>query len=431
MAYVIIGNSAAAVSAVEAIRSVDRDTPISLYCDEQAPIYSRCMLSYYLAGHVEKDDLRFRDDGWYERMAVEPHLGSAVTGLDADRKKLRLADGSEASYDKLLVATGAKARSLGRPGEELPGVFRLRNLPDAEGIVARLGEANRVAVLGGGLVGLKAAYALRERGMEVSVLVRSDHLMSQVADARAGDLIRERLEEKGIEVRTGVDAKAIAGDGGVKAVELSEGGAVECGMVVVGKGVDSNLDVVKESGIEAHWGIVTDEHMQTSAPEVYAAGDVAETRDLLTGERTVNAIWPNASEQGRVAGFNMAGRERTYPGSLAMNSVDFYGRSLMAVGKVRKLDQGAEEVVDYQPERGRYRKLVIRDGRLIGLLIVGSMQGVGTALALIKAGVPVAEIQEVLLAEDFDYAKILHLVKQYPEAFGRREFLLTVKSAVG
>ncbi len=429
MSHVIIGNSAAAVAAVEAIRSVAEEVPISLYCDEDNPIYSRCLLSYYLAGQIGEDRLRFRDDGWYERMRVEAHLGAAVAGIDPGAKEIELADGGREKYDKLLIATGGRARPLGRPGEDLAGTFTLRHLADARRILEWAKKAQRVAVLGGGLVGLKAAYGLRERGLEVSVLVRSPHLMSQVVDARAGELIRERLEEHGIEVRTGVDAKAVVGEDGARAVEVSEGEAVVCEMVVVGKGVDSDIAVVADSRIETHWGIITDEHMQTSAPEVYAAGDVAETEDLLSRERTVHAIWPNASEQGRVAGFNMAGEERSYPGSLAMNAVDYYGTPVMAVGNVRPRGEGLEQVVDYRPERGLYRKLVLKDGKLVGLLLVGRMQGTGTALALIKAGVPVQEIQEVILSDDFDYAKILKLVKAYPEAFGQREFQLTLRGA--
>jgi len=189
--------------------------------------------------------------------------------------------------------------------------------------------------------------------------------------------------------------------------------------------------VVAESGIETHWGIITDEHQQSSARDVYAAGDVAETEDLLTRERTVHAIWPNASEQGRVAGFNMAGQERSYPGSLAMNAVDFYGTPVMAVGNVRPREEGFEEVVDYRPERGLYRKMVLREGKLAGLLVVGEMRGTGAALALIKAGVPVEEIRELIMSDEFDYAKIVRLVKAYPEAFGEREFRLTVRSGAG
>ena len=431
MSYVIIGNSAAAVGAVEAIRSVDESGPIALYCDDRNPIYSRCMLSYYLAGRVEEQDLRFRDEDWYEQMKVDAHPGVAATAVDPEAKEVHLAGGGRASYDKLLIATGGRARALGRPGAELPGVFCLRDLEDAKQMLARVHAAKRAVVLGGGLVGLKAAYGLRERGMEVSVLVRSPHLMSQVVDAKAGELIRGRLEEHGIEVRTGVDAKAVTGDGGVKAVEVSEGEPLACEIVVVGKGVDSNIGVVAESGIETHWGIITDEHMQTSARDVYAAGDVAETEDLLTRERTVHAIWPNASEQGRVAGFNMAGQERSYPGSLAMNAVDFYGTPVMAVGNVRPREEGFEEVVDYRPERGLYRKMVLREGKLAGLLVVGEMRGTGAALALIKAGVPVEEIRELIMSEEFDYAKIVRLVKAYPEAFGEREFRLTVRSGAG
>ena len=429
MGHVIIGNSAAAIAAVEAIRSVDESVPIRLYCDEANPIYSRCMLSYYLAGQVEEEKLRFRDDEWYDRMKVEAHLGTAVTRVNPKAKEVRLADESAAKYDKVLIATGGRARRLGRPGEELAGVFCLRNLPDAKGMSARLAETRRAAVLGGGLVGLKTAYGLRERGLEVSVLVRSPHLMSQVVDARAGEVIREQLEANGIEVRTGVDAKAIAGRDRVEAVELSEGEPLECEMVVVGKGVDSNIDVVAESGIETHWGIITDKHMQTSAEDVYAAGDVAETEDLLSRERVVHAIWPNASEQGRVAGFNMAGEKRVYPGSLGMNAVEFYGSPVMAVGNVRPRGEGFEEIVDYRAERGLYRKMVLKEGRLVGLLSVGQTRGTGTALALIKAGVPVEEIRDVIMSDKFDYAKILKLVKAYPEAFGQREFRQTVEGA--
>ncbi|NOX97805.1 MAG: NAD(P)/FAD-dependent oxidoreductase [Nitrospirae bacterium] len=421
MNYLIIGNSAAGISGAEAIRKVDKTGKITMVSAEGYPPYSRCLLSYYLAGDIEEKKLLFRPEDFYEKNKIEVLLGKKVEKIEPEKKKVILAGKEEIAYDKLLIATGASPKLLNIKGEDRKGVFGLRTVEDVQNILQRLDKVKVAAVLGGGLIGLKAAYGLRKRGLRVKVIIKSNRVLSQMLDERAAAIFRKRIEENGIEVMTGLAAEEIlADDGSVKGLKLDNGASVDCQLVVIGKGVTPNIDLVKGTAIKVSRGISVDEKQGTNISDIYAAGDVAETVDIVSGRTTINALWPCAVEQGRIAGYNMAlrksgekaGEEHKYAGSIGMNSIEFFDLPVISIGITRPGEKGYEEVIRDIPEKGFYRKIVLRDNRIVGAILLGRINPAGVLLSLIRDKVDVSEIKDEIMEETFNYSRVVHLMKE-------------------
>lgn len=418
MRYLIIGNCAAGIHAVEAIRSVDNKGELIVVSDENCLPYCRCLLSYYLAGTHEEEDLLLRPKGFYEKMKVRPLLGKKVTSVDPSKKKAALADGEEIGFDRLLIATGSSAKSLGVEGEEKAGVFKFRTIADARGILEMAKAAKKVLVLGGGLIGLKAAYGLKQRGLDVTVVVKSNQVMSQVVDRGAAEIVRAHLENNGIKIMTGLGPARILGKNKVEGAALDNGQELDCGLVIVGKGVNANTDLAKDTDIKTHWGIVVDPHMQTSIEGIFAAGDCAEAYDIAFEEPMVNALWTTATEQGRIAGFNMAGEARSYDGSIAENSVEFFDLPIVSLGITRP-KEGYEEIVRRDPSKMVYKKLVLKENKVVGAVLVGRFENTGVILSLVKERVDVSTIKDILLEDWFSYGRVKDLFPEKAEPVAR------------
>src|SRR3989339_1561644 len=344
MNYIIIGASAAGISAIEAIRSVDKNGKITVISDENYAIYSRCVLSYYLAGIVTEDKLKYRNDNFFKNNNVEAILGKKVVSVLPD-KKVKLSDGTELTFDKLLIATGSRSKMESIPGIEKEGVFGLRNIDDAKKIETRLNKTKSAVMLGGGLIGLRAAYALHKRGVKVTVVVKSKHVLSQMMGEEGASFIQNRMQEQGINILTELAAKEITGNKEVKGVILENGNKIDCETIVIGKGVQPNIELVKNTNIKTDWGIVVNEYLQTTSIDIYSAGDIAQSSDLITGESTINALWPNAIAQGKVAGLNMVGKNIKYNGSIGMNSVEFFDLPTISYGITKPKGEGFEVLI--------------------------------------------------------------------------------------
>lgn len=406
--YVIIGNSAAGIATVEGIRKVDKEGTIAVISDENLKAYCRCLTSYYIQGKVDEKGLLFRPENFYEEMKVRPILGKKAVKIHPQEKLVELEDGSKVGYEKLMLATGASAVIYDIPGHDKKGVFKLRTYEDAVEIMKFIGPGKKGCVLGGGLVGLKAADALHARGVETYVIVTSPQIMSQTMDKEGADLIQRRLEENGLHVLTETSVEEIIGGEYVEAVRLSTGETMECDMVIFGKGVTPNISLAVDAGIETNYGILVDEKMRTNIPDIYAAGDVAEARDLINGTRYIHAIWPNAVEQGKIAGQNMAGMDVEYEGGMGMNSVELFGLPSITLGitKLRKPDPSYQSFSRIDESKPYYRKIMLKDGKLVGAVLIGSVESAGIFGELIRRKVDVSGIVDILLDEDFGYAKI-------------------------
>ncbi|MGE4553216.1 MAG: NAD(P)/FAD-dependent oxidoreductase, partial [Desulfovibrionaceae bacterium] len=316
MQYLIIGGGVASVAAIEGIRRQDKGGAITLVTAEPVKTYGRPLISYYLAGKIGKDKIAYRPEKFWKDNKVELVLGTTVTSLDTKAKKAALSDGSVLSYDACLLATGGKPFAPAVEGSDGPDVYRFTTLADAEALMARLDEqgrpVRRAAIVGAGLIALKAAEGLAARGVEVTLVVRS-RIMRAYFDEPAGELLVRHLEKKGVKFLNGQTPQAIlrGKDGRVKAVRTDKG-QQEADLVILAAGVRPNLDLAKSAGIECGKGVLVNDRLMTSAKDVYAAGDVAEAVDLITGERRVIPIWPNAYNQGFYAGRNMAGADVDY-----------------------------------------------------------------------------------------------------------------------
>jgi NAD(P)H-nitrite reductase large subunit len=420
MRYIIIGGSAAGISAVEAIRSVDRTSPIELFSSEGTPFYSRVLLSYYIAGAITKDEIHFRPLEFFSENRVKAHLGQRVERILPESKSIRMEDGREYPFDRLLIATGSSPKILDIPGKDKKGVVVMRNIEHAQEIVNRIEEIRTACVLGGGLIGLRTGYALSVRGVKVKIIVKSGHVLSQMLDRESAEMIQGTMREHGVDIQPGLDAVEIVGKESVEGVILDNGGRVNCQLVVIGKGVQPNVDFISSTQIKVNEGIVADETMRTNLPDIYVAGDVAETYDLSTGKMGVNAIWPCAFEQGRVAGLNMAGREDKYGGSFRMNSLDFYGLPVISMGITRPDGDGLQQV--QRKTENIYRKLVLRDGCIVGAILVGQVQKAGILTTLLKKKVNVSGDIPLLMSNRLNFADLLPLVKKNKERFTEVEY---------
>ncbi|OGP75749.1 MAG: hypothetical protein A2V86_11375 [Deltaproteobacteria bacterium RBG_16_49_23] len=420
MRYIIIGGSAAGISAVEAIRSIDQTSSIELFSGEGTPFYSRVLLSYYIAGAITKEELHFRPLEFFADNKVNAHLGQRVSQVLPESKSIRMGDGREYPFDRLLIASGSSPKIMEVPGKDKKGVVVMRNIDHAQEIVNRVEEMKTACVLGGGLIGLRTGYALSVRGVKVKIIVKSSHVLSQMLDQESAEMIQGTMRQHGVDIRTGRDAVEIVGKESVEGIILDDGERINCQLVVIGKGVQPNVDFLSSTQIKVNEGIVADETMMTSVPDIYVAGDVAETYDLTTGRTSVNAIWPCAFEQGRVAGLNMAGKKAKYEGSFRMNSLDFYGLPVISMGITRIDGNGFQQF--QKKTENTYRKLVLRDGRIVGAILVGQVQKAGILATLLKKRVNVSDIIPLLMSHRLNFAELLPLTQQNRERFNEVEY---------
>ncbi len=416
--FIIIGNSAAGIAAVEAIRKIDKTSKITVISDEEYSSYCRCLISYYLAGDIKEDKILYRPESFYKENNVELLLNKKVSRVDSKKNRIICADKTQASYDSLLIATGSSPKFPEISGIKKTGVFGFRTIKDVKDIAGLVPVTKSAVVLGGGLIGLKAAYALKKRNIEVKVIIKSKQVLSQVLDFEAAELVRKRLEENGIEVILGQDVAEVIGEGEIKAVKLDSGKAIAASLIVVAKGVKPNIDLVKDTEIKVKEGIIANNNLQVSIPNIYAAGDVAETFDLTLGESTINALWPMAVEQGKIAGANMAGSPVNYEGSLGMNSLEFFGLPTVSLGLFKpKNPEDYEEIKIKDAKVNLYKKLLLKDNHLVGAVFTGKINNSGVFLRLIREKIDVSAFKDKLLEENFGFPDIIDLVKDKEQIY--------------
>lgn len=408
MEYVIIGNGIAGISAAEMIRRLDPDSAVTLIGDETFNPYCRPMISMVLDGSISHDRLPIRNADFYDKLRVKPILGKRVSAIDVANKTLSIQNEHTVAFDKLLIATGADPRPIKADNLQLKNIFFMRTQEHVRGLLEALPTARQALVLGGGLVGFKAAYGFLHHGLKVTMLIRSGYPLALQVDARAGQMIQEELVRRGLEVQVETHVVGFDGNGKVERAYLSDGTEISCDLVVIGKGVLPALDFVPRDKIQVDLGILVNQHLETTTPEIYAAGDVAESIDIARNTRWVNAIWPEAVSQGRMAGMNMAGREVIYKGSLSRNTIRIFNLDVMTAGVVDPPHDGQYEILTAVNERLKtYRKLVFLEDRLVGMTLVNSIEQGGILVALIQSEAPVKIPKQKMLAPSFNYRQLL------------------------
>lgn len=411
--YVIVGNSAAGLAAASSLRAAAPEAEIILIDGEEGPAYSRVLTSYAISGQVPLERLFLVDGSFYRERGIEARFGQRVAGLRAGENALELESGERVGFDRLLVATGASPQRLEVPGAGRPGVFTLRTRADAQAIRQAAQGAKQAVVVGGGLVAFKAAEALHTLGLAVTMVVSSSRVLSQMLDPVTAGLVLAHLARFGLTVLLGESVAEVRGNGRTLHVVTDQGRELPCDLVVVGKGVRPNVGWLAGSGVAVNRGVVVDEFLRTSRPRVYAAGDVAETWDLARDERRVNALWGNAVEQGRIAGLNLAapsGASLAYPGSLSENSLHWGDLSVITVGHVNPPAEDPSYRIHERRAGDRfYRRLVFRDGRLVGAVLFGDVRGAGILRSLIQAGAGQGKWEdrvEELLSPGLGYGRV-------------------------
>ncbi len=411
--FIIIGNSAAGIAAVEAIRKRDKGSKIIVFSDEDYPAYCRCLISYYLAQDIKEDKILYRAESFYKQNNIELLLNKKVSRIDPKKNRIICEDKTQFNYDALLIATGASPKfPEGLLGIKKRGVFGFRTIKDTKDITGLLPVTKTACVLGGGLIGLKAAYGLKKRNIQVKVIIKSKQVLSQVLDFQAAGFVQKRLEENGIEIILGQDVNEIIGNGDIKAVKLDSGKAFESSLVIVGKGVAPNIDLIKDTQIKFNEGIIANNLMQTNIPNIYTAGDVSETFDIALGRLSVNALWPVAVEQGRICGANMSGDGLNYEGSLGMNAIEFFGLPVISLGmhKVKEGDNNFEELKVLDAKAHLYKKIILKNDFIVGATFAGDIKNSGVFLRLIRERINVSSFKDKLLQDNFGYPDIMGFI---------------------
>ncbi len=407
MRIVIIGNSATAVGAIETIRQHDQRAQIDVVTEEGPMIYSRPLLSHYLAGQIDRQGLSYRSSDFYCKHDVHAILDTRVERIEPRNHRILDAQGKVYPYDKLLISTGGKP--ILPPVEEaegIEGVYTFTRRADADAMLARLRQrdAGRVVLVGGGMIGIKAADAFLERGLQVTMVELAPRILGAALDETGSELMTRALEANGVAVRTENTVESVEGEGGeVTAVHLRSGETIPCDLLVFGIGVRPNTDPVSDSGIAVNRGIVVDRAMRTSAPDVYAAGDVAEAYDLIVDMNRTVAIWPNAYRQGAIAGADMVGVPSRDRGGVAMNALKVGDVSAMAVGDgaADEDEDGCEVLSELDRETGSYKRLVLRGDRLVGAILVNDIRRAGIYTGLIRGKIAVDDVRDTLLDDRF------------------------------
>ena len=389
---IVIGNGMAAARLVDELarRALGRYA-VAVIGEEPRLAYNRVLLSALLADEVGFDDIELRPARWWRDRGVTLRYGVRATAVDAAARNVTLAGGTRLSFSKLVFATGSQPIKPDIPGMDLPGVLTFRDVDDVNAIAASKAAGTRVVVIGGGLLGLEAAYGLAKAGARVTLLHLMDRLMERQLDHRAALMLQRAVEARGIAVRLQAQTARIVGNGKVEGVELRDGTTIAADAVVVAVGIRANAALARTAGIEVGRGIVVDDHLETNAAGVHAIGECAEHRGCCYG------LVEPAYEQAQLLARRLAGERASYPGSVLATNLKVSGVNVFSAGDFLGATAEAEEIVLSDPAAGVYKKLVIAQGRLVGAVLFGDTADGLWYLDLIRTGSPVARLRDDLV----------------------------------
>ena len=388
---VIVGNGMAAARLVdELVQTALGRYAIAVIGEEPRLAYNRVLLSSVLAGETASHDIELKPAAWWRDRGVTLKYGCRVTEVDVGRRELKI-DGEESvEFSRLVLATGSSSLRLNVPGADLPDVHTFRDSRDVDLLLALAARKKPVVVIGGGLLGLEAAYGLAKTGTPVTLLHLMDRLMERQLDLPAADLLKSLVERKGITVLLNANTARICGTTRVEGVELSDGRLIEADAVVFAAGIRPNTQLAGDAGITINRGIVVDDRLQTSAEGIYALGECAEHRCVCYG------LVEPAYEQARVLAQQLAGRNALYLGSVVATNLKVSGVSVFSAGDFLG-GEGSEAIVLNDIKLGTYKKLVISDGRLVGAVLIGDVADALWYLELIRSRQDIAAIRKDMM----------------------------------
>ncbi len=388
---VVVGNGMAAARLVDELTKVALGRyAIAVIGDEPRLAYNRVLLSSVLAGETASHDIELRPASWWGDRGVTLKYGCVATEIDVGRRELKIANEESIEFSRLVLATGSMPLRLNVPGADLAGVHTFRDSRDVDMLLTLAAQKRRVVVVGGGLLGLEAAYGLSKAGSSVTLLHLMDRLMERQLDAPAAELLKSLVERKGVRVLLNANTARLHGVTRVEGIELSDGRRIDADAVVFAAGIRPNIALAKEAGIAVNRGVVVDDVMETGAPDIFALGECAEHRGICYG------LVEPAYEQARVLARHLAGRTAAYSGSVVATNLKVSGVSVFSAGDFMGAD-GSEAIVLNDVRHGTYKKLVISDGRLIGAVLVGDVGDALWYLELIRNREPIARIRNRMM----------------------------------
>lgn len=389
MKYVIIGNSAAAIGAIEGIRQYDKKGDICVISDENHHVYSRPLISYLLCSKTNEQKMKYRADSFYKDNACKTYLGCRVEKIDSQNKRVELNDKTVIDYDKLLVATGSRAFVPVTEGyENVKDKFTFMTIDDAKALNSALSKDKNVLVIGAGLIGLKCAEGIYEKCKSITVVDLADKILANVLNDKASLMMRNHLEKKGIKIITGVKVDRYD----TNKAYLSDESTVDFDILVSAAGVIPNKELLIEAGCACERGVVINDRCETSIKDIYAAGDVSLSFDITSQNTKIIAIMPNAYRQGECAGNNMAGEDKIFCDAFPMNATGLLGMHMITAGSY------IGECYEKKTEN-TYKALYYKDDMLKGFILIGDVARAGIYTSLIRDKKRLSEIDFTLIEE--------------------------------
>jgi len=399
--YVILGNGAASISAAEKLRQISDSCDITVISVEDTPVYTKFMLPDYIGGKISREKLILRDMNYYNQNRIKLLFNSNMEIINSENKLITLVNGEDIGYDKLLIAVGGRPVIPNIEGLKENKYFTLNSIKDADDIIKNASEGKKAVIVGAGLSGIEIAFALKRLGMTVVVVERETRILPQQLDAASAEMLVEMLRKEGINLILGSSVQKVNSDNGFN-VELSSGEKIGLDMLVISIGTRPNLGVVEGTGIKTNRGILVNDYMETNIKDIYAAGDVAELESGGNSGTVSSYIWPNALAQGKCAASNMSGETQQFSRDAGLsNAVRLRDIAFLSMGMINPVEEEYESLVYSDKDSHTYRKVVLKDNIIKGMILLGDTSAGSILSDFIKKGRSISDIRNIVLEKDF------------------------------
>ncbi len=398
MRVIIVGNGLAGIISAKTLRELDKKVEIEVFAEEKYHYYPRPNLIEFLAGTIPFERMFAFSQEWYREQNINIHLEKPVIRIFPDSQEIEVEGGKREKYESLLLANGSFSFIPPFKGTDKKGIFALRTLDDAFELLEYLKNHQRVVVIGGGLLGLETARAMKSGGARVEVVEFFDRLLPRQLDIQGASLLKAQIENMGIKVHLGLATEEVLGQDEVSGLRFKGEKEIEADMAIVAAGVRPNIRLAKEGGLETDRGLVVDDYLQSSNPRIFGAGDVIQHRGRVYG------IIPSSFNQARVVASNILGKKDKYEGTVPSNTLKVVGLDLASVGLVNPEEGTCEEFRKEKKEEGIYKKVVIQKGVVVGAIWMGTKKGVSEISRIISQKINVEKHKISLLEDDFDYS---------------------------
>ncbi|UCE22555.1 MAG: NAD(P)/FAD-dependent oxidoreductase [Candidatus Aminicenantes bacterium] len=398
MRVIIVGNGLAGTIAAKTLRELDKKVEIDIFAEEKYNYYPRPNLIEFLAGNLSFEKIFAFPEKWYAEQNINIQLEKPVTRISPDSKEIEIVGGIKKKYDFLILASGSLAFVPPIKGAEKEGVFTLRTLDDAFALIEYTKSSRRITVIGGGLLGLETARAIKSRGAEVEVVEFFSHLLPRQLDEQGASLLKDQIEKMGIGIHLGLACEEVLGQERVAGLRFKDGQEFKTEVALVAAGVRPNIRLAQDAGLETDRGLIVNDYLQSSRPEILGAGDITQHAGQVYG------IIPASFNQARIAAQNALSQKQKYEGTIPSNTLKVVGLDLTSIGTVNPEDESYEEVRKEDRDQGVYKKIVLRNGEVCGLICMGTKKGVSEIGRLISQKTNVEKWKESLLDDDFDFS---------------------------